>query len=86
MESGTGDEGLVAPGVVTDTVDEQAQVVSEPVTTSEYWKVNSACWPDVSVTRDGGWVGGPDRFTVSPCTTVIGTDGAARRCIGSAIG
>ncbi len=43
MESDTGGEGLVAAGVVTDKVEEIAQLVSEPVTTSEYWKVNSAC-------------------------------------------
>ena len=36
--------GWSPPGVVTDKVDEMAQLVSEPVTTSEYWKVNSACW------------------------------------------
>ena len=29
--SGTGDEGLVAPGVVTERVDDTAQLVSEPV-------------------------------------------------------
>ena len=34
-----------APGGVTDTVVELAHDVSAPVTTSEYWKVNSACWP-----------------------------------------
>ena len=44
-----------------------------PVTTSVYWKVNSACWPEVSVTTAGGWVGGPERFTVKPLTMVIGT-------------
>ena len=27
-----------------------------------------------SVTNDGGWVGGPDRFTVSPLAIVIGTE------------
>ena len=58
---------------MTDTLVELAHDVSDPVTTSEYWKVNSACWPARSVTTDGGWVGGPDRFTVSPFTMVIGT-------------
>ena len=36
--------------------------------------MNSACWVGLSVTNDGGWVGGPDRFTVSPLTIVIGTE------------
>ena len=36
--------------------------------------MNSACWPARSVTTDGGWVGGPERFTESPFIIVIGTD------------
>ena len=54
IESGTGADALVAPGVVTDRVVEVAQLVSVPVTTSEYWKVNSACFVDVRVTVEGG--------------------------------
>ena len=74
IESGTGAEALVAPGVVTDTVVEEAQEVSVPVTTSEYWNVNSACCEDVNVTSDGGCDGGPDTLMVSPCTIVVGTE------------
>jgi hypothetical protein len=73
IESGTGDEARVAPGVKTDKVDETAQLVSEPVTTSEYWKVNSAFWLDERVTSAAGCDGGPERFTVNPFTTVVGT-------------
>ena len=73
MESGTGDEGLVPPGVMTDNVDETAQLVSAPLTTSEYWKVNSASWVGERVTSAGGWDGGPATCMVNPCTTVVGT-------------
>lgn len=73
MTSVTGADGVVAPGVVMDTLDETAQEVSVPVTTSEYSNVNSACWVGVTVTRAGGCAGGPDWFTVSPCTTVVTT-------------
>jgi hypothetical protein len=66
-------DAVVAPGGVTVTALELAHCVSLPVGTSEYSNVNSACWPEVSVTTDGGWVGGPERFTVRPFTTVIGT-------------
>jgi hypothetical protein len=73
MESVTGAEGVVAPGVVMDTLDETAQEVSDPVTTSEYWNVNSACWVGVRVTSAGGCDAGPDWFTVSPWTKVVVT-------------
>jgi hypothetical protein len=71
--NGTWADAVVAPGGVTVTVLELAHEVSFPVTTSEYSKVNSACWPEARVTTDGGWVAGPERFTVRPSTTVIGT-------------
>ena len=71
--NGTCGDAVEAPGGVTVTVLELAHEVSSPVGTSEYSKVNSAFWPEVSVTTDGGWVGGPERFTVRPFTPVIGT-------------
>jgi hypothetical protein len=74
IDRGTGAEALVAPGVVTDSVVEVAQEVSEPVTTSEYWNVNSACCDGVNVTSDGGCDGGPETLMVSPCTMVVGTE------------
>jgi hypothetical protein len=71
--NGTCADATDAPGGVTVSEVELAHDVSDPVTTSEYSKVNSACWPELNVSGDGGWVGGPERFTVRPSTTVIGT-------------
>ena len=73
MESATGADAEVAPGVVTVRLDETAQEVSDPVTTSEYWNVNSAFWVGVKVTSAGGCDAGPDWFTVSPWTNVVTT-------------
>jgi hypothetical protein len=73
IESVTGADGAVAPGVVTVRLDETAHEVSDPVTTSEYWKVNSAFWVGVTVTSAAGCEAGPDWFTVSPCTNVVTT-------------
>jgi hypothetical protein len=73
MVNGAGVDAVVAPGGVTDSVVEEAQLVSVPVVTSEYWKVNSACCVAVRVTSVGGAVGGPDKLTVNPSTTVVAT-------------